>query len=87
MSTEVAHEPAQQKNVPVESFAYRSPGARVEVAVWSNNDKLSVTISRSYWDKNAREYKKAKGFFPEDIPVLQHALDKAHAFILDQQQQ
>ena len=87
MSTEVTQEPAQEKKVPVQSFAYRSPGARVEVAVWSNDDKLSVTISRSYWDKNAREYKKSKGFFPEDIPVLQHALGKTYGFILDQQQQ
>ena len=66
-------------NKPVQSF--RDKG--VDVAIWeTKNGGISITIRKSYKDKNTGEYKESKYLFKEDaerlIELLKQAIDYAH---------
>ena len=66
-------------NKPVQSF--RDKG--VDVAVWeTRNGGMSITIRKTYKDKNSGEYKESKYLFKEDaerlIELLKQAVSYAH---------
>lgn len=73
-------------------------GTNLQVALWPNTitlasgeeiEVLSMTISRSYKDKNG-EWVNARtqfSFRVHELPVLQHAIEKAYGFAMDQRQQ
>lgn len=62
----------------------------VEVAIWSNEVEsdgrtfttYNVTAKRSYRTESG-EWKANQNYRPHDLPVLIHALQRAHAWILD----
>jgi DNA-binding protein YbaB len=66
-------------NKPVQSF--RDKG--VDVAVWeTRNGGMSITIRKTYKDKQSGEYKESKYLFKEDaerlIELLKQAVSYAH---------
>ena len=83
--------PAPEKKRPTTSWRYPTDRTTtVEVAVWPMTivvdgrdvEVYSVTIQRSYKDQGG-SWQKNGSYRGHDIPVLIHALLKAHAFILD----
>jgi len=86
---EAPQAPAQAAQ-PVEKFSYPAgQGSIIEVAVWentfSNNGQetaaYSVSFQRSYLHQN--EWKVSRSIRAHEVPVLLHALNQAHAWILE----
>ncbi len=84
---------------PAASWRYPvDRGTNVQVALWPNTiqlasgeeiEVLSLTISRSYKDKNG-EWVNARtqfSFRVHELPVLQHAIAKAYGYAMDARQQ
>lgn len=79
-----------EKNAPVWSRRYWTGSANLEIAVFEKTvggqrgefRTFNVSIKRTY--KDGDEYKEAKGFRAEDVPVLASALLQAHAFIAEE---
>jgi hypothetical protein len=82
-----------EKKKPVISWRYPTDRTTtIEVAVWPNMITLqsgeqvqvySVTVQRSYKDQTGNWCKNGS-YRGHDLPVLLHALQKAHTWILDQ---
>lgn len=72
--TNVVYKLRKQMNKPVQSF--RDKG--VDVAVWeTRNGGVSITIRKSYKDKNTGEYKESKYLFKDDAERLIELLKQA----------
>lgn len=50
------------------SFVSKKRG--VEVVVWGNADRPSISIRKSYKDKQTGEYKESKSLFPSELQDL-----------------
>ena len=76
---------------PVQNFGpYATGSGLIEVAIWENQIVVdgdrevavhSVTITRSY--KQGDEWKKSSSFRQADLPVVQYALGKTYAWLMD----
>jgi hypothetical protein len=85
----------RDKRKPAVSFKYPTDRTTtIEVAVWPNQITLqsgeqvqvyAVTIQRSYLDREG-EWQKNGSYRGHELPVLMHALTRAHAWILDQRE-
>ena len=62
----------------------------VEAAVWKNEqvdqngqtvERHSVTIRKSYRDKESGQWKQSDSFFPSDLPRLALVVQKAFEFV------
>jgi hypothetical protein len=84
-----------EKKRPVIAFRYPTDrSTTIEAAVWPSLITLqggeqvqvySVTVQRSYKDQ-AGNWQKNGSYRGHDLPVLLHALERAHAWILDQRE-
>lgn len=82
----------QNAQKPVASFGpyWTNGSTNIKVAVWENQVNhdgkqvpvFAVTIQRSYRDDQG--WHESKSFWVQDLPVLVHALNQAHAWILEQ---
>ena len=64
-------------NKPIQSF--RNKG--VDVAIWStNNGGNSITIRKTYKDKQTNQYKESKYFYKDEVEGLIELLKSAVAF-------
>ncbi|MFB6075966.1 MAG: hypothetical protein ABEK17_02380 [Candidatus Aenigmatarchaeota archaeon] len=57
----------------------------VTVSVWNNDGRYSISIKRSYKDKDGK-WQDSKSFFPQDISSLNALLEKAQEYILAKQE-
>lgn len=81
---------------PVFSLRYNSDSSTsIQVALWPNTitlrdgsvvTVLSLTIQRRYKDGNG-DWHTSNSFRNHDLPVLMHALQRAHSYALDQREQ
>jgi hypothetical protein len=87
-----------EKRKPVVSWRFPTDGTtNVQVALWPGEitlrsgekvEVLTLTIQRSYLDTRVNEWVNgSKSFRVHDLPVLIHALQKAHAYALDRREQ
>lgn len=76
---------------PWEKLTYPAgPGAQIVVCIWAHEVKTdaklfvsySVTVERRYNEKG--EWKRAKGFRPNDLFTVAYALQKAYEVILEE---
>ena len=84
--------PKEEAKRPVMSFGpYPSDrSTSIEVAVWENEIEgeggnfttYNVTLKRSYRTEGG-DWKPNQNFRPHDLPIVLHALQKAHGWILD----
>jgi len=66
-----------QSNKPV--ARYRSWG--IEVAVWEQDEnKFSITVKKTYRNKDSNTYEQTNTFFPEELPRLAMVVQKAYEF-------
>ena len=85
-------QPEAAKVRPVMNFGpYPSDrSTSIEVAIWQNEIEVeskaittyNVTIKRSYRDEFGT-WKPNQNYRPHDLPILMHALAKAHDWILE----
>ena len=76
-------DPTKQK--PIKQF--RAP--KLCVSIWRHIEqhggmtveRSTVTLQKSYYDKQLRDYVETDTFFPDDLPRLRMLLDKAYEFI------
>lgn len=79
---------SEKANPPVKKFKLR----RVEVAVWSRTDpddgyvRYSLTVQKSYKDKDTGEYVSSNFLFPEEAAVAAVLLPQALGWISQQSQ-
>ena len=64
-------------NQPVKKFRVGS----VTAAVWKNDDNYSVTLQKSYREKDSEEWRNTDNLFHGDILNACKALERAEAFI------
>lgn len=62
---------------PVKKFRVGS----VTAAVWKNNDNYSVTLQKSYREKETEEWRNTDNLFGGDILNAMKALERAEEFI------
>jgi hypothetical protein len=84
--------PEEPKTRPIMNFGpYPSDrNTSIEAAIWQNEIDVesgtittyNVTIKRSYRDESGT-WKPNQNYRPHDLPILSHALQKAHSFILE----
>ena len=73
-------------NPPVKKFKLR----RVEVAVWAKEDaddgyvRYSLTIQKSYKDKDTGEWVKSTSLFPEEAALAAALIPQALGWIAEQ---
>lgn len=69
-----------KKNEPIEKFRFGS----IEVAVWENQQKngksRSISIQKSYRDKN-NDWQTTNSFFENEIEILISLINKAQKFL------
>ena len=71
---------------PVKKFKLR----RVEAAVWAKEDaddgfvRYSITVQKSYKDKDTGDYVNSTRFFPEEAAVLAILIPQAVCWIAEQ---
>jgi len=58
----------------------------VAVSVWKNDKGHSVTITKSYKDKQTGEWKESSGYFREDLAAIALLMPQAIAFIDEQEE-
>lgn len=62
----------------------------IRAAVWQHDverngrrrPRFSITVSKRFYDKGAGQYRESGSFFPDDIPRLRLALDKAFEYAM-----
>ncbi len=93
-NTAESNEKTASNKAPVASFGPYSSGQgnSIEIASWSNEivvdgdrkvNMHSISFARNYRDDG--EWKKTKTLRPQDIPVVDYALEKAQEWIFDHQ--
>jgi hypothetical protein len=78
--------PQSQPNGPAAEFRIHG----ITATVWANQaqqgDRLvtrhSVQIQKRYFDKNANEWKTSGTYFPDDLPQIILAMQKAYEYIM-----
>jgi len=66
------------KQKPVKK--YRASG--IEVAIWQNEKSYSVSFKKSYYDKQAEDWKDSDFLFDNELPILSMLLQFAFAWII-----
>jgi hypothetical protein len=69
------HEDEQQP--PVKRFRVGS----ITAAVWKNDGNFSVTLQKSYKEKDSEEWKNTNTLFHGDVVCAMKALERAERFI------
>lgn len=92
MATQRKPPPKEEAKRPVISFGPfpTDRSTSIEVAVWENEIEgeertfttYNVTLKRSYRDEKG-VWHPNQNFRPHDLPVVLHAMAKAHGWILD----
>lgn len=60
---------------------FKTKKNKISLAVWQNPKSKSVTLQRSYFDKETQQHKNISSFFDNQIPDLIAALEEAQAFL------
>ena len=61
-----------ERNEPVDRIRGWTGSGNVEVSIWENDGRYSITVQRSY--KKNGDYKSSASFFPQDLPTLAHVI-------------
>lgn len=61
------------------SFVSKKRG--VEVVVWGHADRPSISIRKSYKDKQTGEYKESKSLFPSELQDLVTCIEEVQLWI------
>lgn len=80
----------ERREPPLWSRRYWSGSGHIEVAVWSRmigegddaREVLNTTLRKTY--KDGDDYKDAKSYRPEELPLIAFVLQEAFRFISDQ---
>ena len=56
----------------------------IDVAVWKGERGPTITVRKTYKDKNSGEWKESKIMFPEEVPVLIALLSQVDRYCKEQ---
>ena len=84
--TETAPQTEQTTNRPLVTFRHRG----ISASVFKNDGNsdttyFNVSIQNRYKDKETGEWKDSKSLLRDQLPVLEHLIRQAYAYILDQE--